>query len=97
MRVIARSTLREFWIKHPDAEETLQAWYDDTARTDWRTPADIRVTYASASFLSNNRVVFNIRGNHYRLVVHIHYNTQIVYIRFVGTHAEYDRIDALTI
>lgn len=97
MRVIARSTLREFWIKHPDAEEALQAWYDDAERTQWKTPADIRATYPSASFVSNNRVIFNIRGNHYRLIVHIHYNTQIVYIRFVGTHPEYDRIDALTV
>jgi mRNA interferase HigB len=97
MRTIAQSTLREFWIKHPDAEEALQAWYDDAERTQWKTPTDIRATYPSASFLSNNRVVFNIRGNHYRLVVHIRYNTQIIYIRFVGTHAEYDRIDALTL
>lgn len=97
MRVIARSTLREFWIKHPDAEEALQAWYDDAERARWKTSSDIKATYPSASFVSNNRVVFNIRGNHYRLVVHIHYNTQIVYVRFVGTHAEYDRIDVLTI
>lgn len=97
MRIIARSTLREFWINHPDAEEALQAWYDDAERVQWKTPSDIKTTYQSASFVSNNRVVFNIRGNHYRLIVHIHYNTQIVYIRFVGTHAEYDRVDALTI
>jgi mRNA interferase HigB len=97
MRIIAKSTLREFGEKHSDVEEALQAWYDDTERSHWKTPADIRAVYASASFLANNRVVFNIRGNHYRLVTHIHYNTQIVYIRFVGTHVEYDRIDAVTI
>lgn len=97
MRVIAKGTLRSFWQKHPDTEETLQAWYDDAVRSNWRTPADIRAVYASASFLADNRVVFNIKGNHYRLIVQIHYNTQIVYIRFVGTHAEYNRIDALTI
>lgn len=97
MRIIARSTLREFWLKHPDVEEALQAWYDDAERAQWKTPSDIKATYQSASFVSNHRVVFNIRGNHYRLIVHIHYNTQIVYIRFVGTHAEYDRVDALTI
>jgi mRNA interferase HigB len=95
--VIAKSTLREFWRKHPDAEEALQAWYGDAERARWDTPADIRVVYQSASFLASNRVVFNIRGNRYRLVAQIHYNTRIVYIRFVGTHAEYDRIDALTI
>jgi len=88
--VIAKSTLREFWEKHPDAAEALQAWYDDVERLQWKSPADIRTVYASASFLANNRVVFNICGNHYRLVTHIHYNTQIVYLRFVGTHAEYD-------
>lgn len=97
MRVIAKSTLREFWTKHPDAEEALQAWYGDTQRAHWDTPADIRAAYQSASILASNRVVFNIRGNRYRLVTQIHYNTQIVYIRFIGTHAEYDRIDALTI
>lgn len=97
MRVITRGTLREFWEKHPDSEEALQAWYGDAERAQWETPADIRTVYQSASFLASNRVVFNIRGNRYRLVTQIHYNTQIVYIRFVGTHAEYDRTDALTI
>lgn len=97
VRVIAKRALREFWEKHPDAEEALQAWYGDAERACWDTPADIRAVYQSASFLANNRVVFNIRGNRYRLVTQIHYNTRIVYIRFVGTHAEYDRIDALTL
>lgn len=97
MRIIARSTLREFWQRHSNAEEALQSWYDETTQAEWQTPADIRDVYQSASFLGNNRVVFNIRGNHYRLIVQIHYNTKIVYIRFVGTHAEYDRIDALTV
>jgi mRNA interferase HigB len=68
MRIIAKSTLREFWEKHSDVEEALQAWYDDTERSHWKTPADIRAVYASASFLANNRVVFNIRGNHYDTV-----------------------------
>jgi mRNA interferase HigB len=97
MRVIAKSTLRVFWQQHPDARDVLEAWYEDAERTTWRTPADIRATYATASFLADNRVVFNIKGNRYRLIVQIHFNTQIVYIRFVGTHAEYDRIDAWTI
>jgi mRNA interferase HigB len=97
MRIIAKSTLRAFWERHPDAEEALQAWYDDTERAIWRTPAEIRMRYPGASFLANNRVIFNIRGNHYRLVVQIHYNTQIVYIRFVGTHSDYDHIDALNV
>jgi mRNA interferase HigB len=97
MRVIAKSTLRMFWQRHPDAEEALQAWYDEAERAVWRTPAEIRSRYASASILADNRVVFNIKGNQYRLVVQIHYNTQIVYVRFVGTHAEYDCIDAETV
>ena len=84
MRIIARSTLREFWEKHPDAEEALQAWYDEVERAHWQSPVDIRAIYANASFLASNRVVFNIRGNHYRIVTHIHFNTQIVYIRFVS-------------
>ena len=97
MRVIAKSALREFWEQHPDAEEALRAWYEDAERAAWRTPPGIRAAYPSASFLANNRIAFNIRGNHYRLIVQIHYNTQIVYIRFVGAHAEYDRIDASAI
>ena len=97
MRVIAQSTLRIFWENHPSAEDSLCAWYEDIERVTWKTPAVIRTAYPTASFLANNRVVFNIRGNHYRIIVHIHYNTQIVYTRFVGTHVEYDRIDAETI
>jgi len=97
MRIIAKSTLREFWDIYPHAEEALHAWYEDTERARWNSPSDIRLVYPNASFLANNRVVFNIRGNHYRLIVQIHYNTQIVFIRFVGTHAQYDRIDATTI
>jgi len=97
MRIIARSTLREFWQRHPDAEEALQAWYDETKQAQWQTPADIRDISQNASFLANNRVVFNIRGNRFRLIVQIHYNTRIVYVRFVGTHAEYDKIDATNV
>lgn len=97
MRVIAKSTLREFWKKYPAAKESLDAWYEDVERAMWKTPTDIRARYPNASFLEHNRVVFNIRGNHYRLIVQIHYNTQIVFVRFVGTHRDYDRIDAASI
>ena len=97
MRVIALRTLREFWTSHADAEEALRAWHADARRAHWRSPADIRANYANASILANNRVVFNIRGNTYRLIVAVNYPLEIVYIRFVGTHAEYDRIDAATI
>ena len=94
MRVIKRPTLRTFWEVHRDAEDELKAWYAEAERAQWKTPQDILKRYNSADILSGNRVVFNIKGNHYRLVAQIHYNTGIVYIRFVGTHAEYDRIDA---
>jgi mRNA interferase HigB len=97
MRIIARKTLRTFWERHPDAEQALKAWYQDTQHAAWLTPNDIRRVYATASIIANNRVVFNIRGNHYRLIVAINYAYQIVYIRFVGTHQEYDQIDATTI
>ncbi len=97
MRIIARKTLRDFWETHPDAEQSLRAWFHDTKIANWAGPADIRSAYSSASFLVNNRVVFNIRGNRYRLIVTINYDYHIVYIRFIGSHAEYDQIDAATI
>lgn len=97
MRVIALRTLREFWTDHADAEAALRAWYADARQADWKTPEDIKTTYANASILNNNRVVFNIRGNTYRLIVAINYAYSIVYIRFIGTHAEYDRVDAETV
>jgi mRNA interferase HigB len=97
MRIIARKTLRDFWERHSDAEEALQAWYHDARHATWMTPTDIRQRYATASIIANNRVVFNIRGNSYRLVVAINYSFAIIYIRFVGTHREYDQIDATSI
>jgi mRNA interferase HigB len=97
MRIIARKTVREFWKQHPDAELPLQAWYADTKQAIWKSPADIKTAYRNASFVANNRVVFNIKGNRYRLVAAIQYEYEIVYIRFIGTHQEYDRIDAATI
>ncbi len=93
MRIIAKKALREFWQVHPDAEEPLLAWYREVAQEDWDTPARIKEKYKSASIVGGNRVVFNIKGNNYRLVVRINYRYRVVYIRFVGTHAEYDRID----
>ncbi len=97
MRIISRKILREFWAKHADAQQALQAWYHDAKRARWKTPADIKKVYRNASIVANNRVVFNIKGNDYRLVVAIQYQTGIAYIRFVGTHNEYDKIDAATI
>ena len=95
--MIAVSTLRAFWLLHPDAEQPLKAWYEEAANASWTQPADIKAQYRSASVLKNRRVVFNIKGNDYRLVVAIAYKLQIVYVKFVGTHEEYDAIDAETI
>jgi len=97
LRIISRKPLREFWERHPDAQQSLQAWYADAKQSTWKTPVDIRNVYRNASIIANNRVVFSIKGNRYRLVVAIQYAHGIVYIRFVGTHQEYDRIDAVTI
>jgi mRNA interferase HigB len=97
MRIIARSTLREFWEIHAEAEPALRAWIDDVAQANWQTPADIKSIYANASIIANNRVVFNIKGNKYRLIVHVRYDISIIFIRFVGTHAEYDEVNAETI
>ncbi|MBC8400736.1 MAG: type II toxin-antitoxin system HigB family toxin [Candidatus Marinimicrobia bacterium] len=93
MRIIARSTIKKFYEKNRDAEASLRAWYFEAKNADWSTPQDIKNQYRSASFVHNNRVVFNIAGNKYRLVVAIKYDFDIVYIRFIGTHAEYDSIN----
>ena len=97
MRIISRKALREFWEIHVDAQQPLQAWYADTKKANWKSPADIKNIYRNASIVANNRVVFNIKGNKYRLVVAIRYEYGLVYIRFVGTHQEYDKIDVTTI
>jgi mRNA interferase HigB len=97
VRVIAKSTLRSFWIKHNDCEEQLKTWYKEAADANWKSPKDIKKEYPSASILPNNRVVFNIKGNHYRIITRINYDYGIVWIRFVGTHKQYDTIDASTI
>lgn len=97
MRVISRRALREFWVKHPAAEGPLRAWYSEARGADWRTPDQIRERYASASFVGRDRVVFNIGGNKYRLVAAIRFDRGIAFIRFIGTHAEYDKIDVTEI
>ena len=94
VRVIAKSTLRTFWTKHKDCEEQLKSWYKEAEEATWRVPGSIKRDYPSASFLQDNRVVFNIKGNKYRLVVKINYDYGIVWIRFIGTHGEYDKINA---
>ena len=94
MRIISKRTLREFWERHPDSEQSLRAWHRDVEQADWATPAQVMERFSNASILGNNRVVFRIRGNTYRLVVEVFYPGRKVYIRFLGTHAEYDRINA---
>ncbi len=96
-RIIAKRTLREFWEKHPDAEQYLKTWYDTVRASKWTSPNDIKETYINASILKESRVVFNIKGNSYRLVVKFNYERQWAFIRFIGTHSEYDKIDANTI
>ncbi|CAG0968743.1 mRNA interferase HigB [Burkholderiales bacterium] len=97
MRVIAVSTLRSFWDRYPDAEQPLKAWLVEATSASWTQPADIKAQYRNASVLKNRRVVFNIKGNDYRLIVAIAYKLQIVYVKFVGTHKEYDAVDAETV
>ena len=100
MRVIAKRSLREFWEstpKYADAEDSLRSWYREAKQATWQTPVDVKEQYRNASILKNNRTVFNIAGNKYRLVVEINYTAQIIFIRFIGTHQEYDSIDVETI
>jgi mRNA interferase HigB len=97
MRIISRKKLREYWEHHPDARSSLESWYADVKQADWKNPEDIKTVYRTASFTANNRIVFNIKGNKYRVIVAVQYTYRIVYIRFIGTHQEYDRIDAKTI
>lgn len=92
MRVISKSHLKEFWGKHPDSEQPLLAWYREVEKEDWDQPARVKDKYRSVSFVGE-RVVFNIAGNKYRLVVWINYAYRVVYVRFIGTHEEYDEID----
>jgi len=97
MRVLSRKTLKEFWLKHPQAGAPLKAWFAEAKKALWNTPQDIKNHYRSSDFLKNNRVIFNISGNNYRLIVQVNYHFKIIYVRFIGTHKEYDKIDPETI
>jgi mRNA interferase HigB len=97
MRVIAKKTLKDYWEREPGAKAPLQAWHAEARNADWSSPADVKAHYRSASILKDGRVVFNIGGNKYRLVVWINYEFFTIYVRFVGTHLEYDKIEAQTI
>ncbi len=97
MRIISKKKLKDFWRIHPGAEQQLRAWYTKTKHAQWTSPTDVKADYRNASFTANNRVIFNIKGNNYRLVVAINYSFSVVYIRFVGTHKEYDKINVATV
>jgi len=97
MRVIAKKHLTAYWEKHSNAEQPLKAWYEEAIKGQWKTPQDIKNQYGSASFVGNNRVVFNIKGNDHRLIVAVAYQFGALYIKFIGTHGEYDGIDVATV
>lgn len=97
MHVITKKRLKQFWERHPNTAGPLKAWFEHASRAEWRTPNDLRRDYGDDVILPDNRAVFKIKGNAYRLVVRIHYNTQTVFVRFIGTHSEYDKIDATKI
>jgi mRNA interferase HigB len=94
-RIFAKSTLREFWEKHPDSEQYLKTWYDTAMNSDWKTPNDVKLSYAN--ILKDSSIVFNIKGNSYRLVIKFNFDHQLAFVRFLGSHSDYDKIDANTI
>ena len=96
-RIFAKSTLRTYWLKHTNSEQYLKTWYDTAMNSNWKTPNDVKRTYINASILKNGRIVFNIKGNSYRLIIKFNFEKQWACIRFIGTHAEYDKINADTI
>ncbi len=97
LRVISKKILREFWEAHPDCMQQLKSWHQEANSSNWNNPNDIKIKYPSASLLTDNRIVFNIKGNNYRLIIKINYEYKMLWIRFIGTHAEYDKINATKI
>ncbi len=96
-RIFAKSTLKRFWEKHPDSEQYLKTWYDTALHSDWHTPHEIKQTYAAASIFEDGRIVFNIKGNTYRMIAKFNFEKQWAFIRFIGTQADYNKINADTI
>lgn len=96
MRIIALKTIREFWenTAYCDSEQALKSWYAIARKADWASPQDIKSQFRNASIVGDNRVVFNIAGNKYRLIVKFNYPYRVGYIRFIGTHKHYDDVDA---
>lgn len=97
LRVIAKKILRQFWERHNDCEQQLKAWHQEVSKAAWTNPNEIKIEYPNASIIGNDRIVFNIKGNTYWLIVRINFDYQMVWIRFIGTHAEYDKVNAKTI
>lgn len=93
-RILAKRTLRNFWVKYPDSKIYLETWFETVSKASWKTPSDIKEFYATVTILKNSRVVFNIKGNDYRLIAKINYPKEWLFIRFIGTHKQYDKIDA---
>ena len=96
-RIYAKSTLKEYWENHPDSEQYLKTWYDTAMNTEWKSPNEVKQTYGNASILKDSRIVFNIKGNSYRLVAKFNFEKQWIFIRFIETHEEYNRVDVNTI
>ncbi len=97
MRIIAKKTLREFWKAHKDAEQPLLTWYKEAKKAKWKSFNELKMIFNTASIVGNDRAVFNIKGNDYRLVVRIEFEWQVIYIKFIGTHLQYDKINVKTI
>lgn len=97
MRVFVKKRLKEFWVKYTDSQEQLKSWYKEVSSAEWKTPNDIKTDYPTASILKSGRVVFNICGNKYRLIVQVNYERQWMFIRYLGSHKDYDSIDAETV
>ena len=97
MRIIAINTLREYWMTHPDTQQPLSEWYVKVSRAHWKSFNDMRLDFNSVDYVGNQHYVFNIKGNNYRLIVAVKFTPELVYIRFVGTHQEYERIDVSNI
>jgi len=97
LRVLAKKILRAFWEEHPDTEQQLKSWYQEALKGSWPNPNHVSKKYPNARILPSNRVIFNIKGNQYRLVVRVNYKYKMVYVRFIGSHADYDKIDPIKI
>lgn len=97
MHIISRTKLIDFWKRHADSEIALRVWFKKTEQAKWASVHDVKADFPTADYIGNNRIIFNVKGNHYRIIVLAFFDGQKIYIRFVGTHAEYDKINAKTI